>query len=207
MFYPHRGSQSQHKHTCSRTEVTVSYRTLLQMEDAQLVRQKTARKEMRISWTEEAECCPEQLHSVPKYGTESLWSILRLCTQSRAPCPGLWPTSAASPSSLSCAGHVLFSFVPTHPSILPLPFLHAQAPCVLFLSLALATDFPLPSSDLTPVFLTQIVSSFALKPTYIQISIWSYFELISYFFLSKPLITITVSMRYTLILTENACFP
>ena len=156
---------------------------------------------------EGAECCPEQLDSVPKHGTETLCSNLRLRTQSRAqssdqppqvhpPCP-LQPTSSSALSPLIPQSFLFPSSTPSLPG----------APHVLFLSLAWATDFPFPSSDPTPVFPAQIVSSFALKLTYIQISIWSFFELTCYFFPSKPLITITVSMRYTLILIENACFP
>lgn len=130
MFSPHWGFKSQCKdYTCYRTKVTVSCRTLVhpllqQMKDAQLVGQNTVGKEMRASWTEEAECCPEQPDSVSKHGTESLCSMLRLHTQSRACCP----ISTTSPSSLSPAAHVLFSFVPTHLLVLPFPFLHTQPP-------------------------------------------------------------------------------
>lgn len=121
---------------------------------------------------------PWQLDCVPRYGIESLCSILRLCTWSRA----LWPVSA-SPSSHSPATRPLqfcpHSFLsPSFSSVPSLP----NAPYVLFLSLALAINFPFPFSDPTLVSLAQIVSSFALRPTYIRVSIWSYFELPCYFF-------------------------
>lgn len=124
-FSPHQGSKPQCKdYTCSRTKVTVSRKTLIyplsqQVEDAKLARQKTVWKERRdwgswmLPWTTGPS--PQTWHRVSVLIPQAPYAV---------PCP----TSATSPSSLSPAAHILFSFVPTHPSVLPFPFLHAQPP-------------------------------------------------------------------------------
>lgn len=143
MFSPHRGSKPQCKdYTCSRTKVTAACRTLIhplsqQVEDAQLVKQKTVGKEMRASSTKGAECCPEQLDSVPKHGAESLCSILRLCIQSRAPCPALWAISATSILTLPCSPRPLQ--LCRHSSLSPS---FSLPPCPASLGLRMSSSSP-----------------------------------------------------------------
>lgn len=187
MFSPHWGSKPKCKgYTCSRTKVTVSCKTLThplsqQVEDEQLVRQRTSGIEMRSSGTEGAECCPEQLVYVPRQDS--------LCAQSAGSVPRLEHSAQHSVNfhnkpilTLLCIPCPLQLCL--HSSLYP-SFslsLHPASPrAPLFLSLALAIDFPFPSSGHLLFSLLKFFFSFALKPTYIQTSIWSDFELTFFF--------------------------
>lgn len=171
MFSPHWGSKPRCKdYTCSRTKVTVAIGLWYilfchKWKMYSLFPNTMGRNESFMDWGNQmllwtTVLGPQTWHRIPVFYSDSV---------ANPEPPALRPAPTISPSSLS----------PT-PPLIPQSFF---SPCPAAPELPMPSSspwhwqyFPFPSSDPTSVSLVQIFSSFALKPTFIQMSIGSYFE-------------------------------